>query len=206
MSNFRYYRPDNFPLVIKNLLIINGLVFLAQSLFGLSLTARIALWPLETPFFEPYQLFTHMFSHGSLGHIFFNMFALWMFGKTLENIWGPKRFLSFYLICGLGAAVAHLAVQYFMGGGAPAVGASGAVMGILVAFAFLFPNTELFILFIPFPIKAKWVVIGYIALDLFGGVARFSGDNIAHFAHLGGALTGFILVMIWNKGDRRRFY
>jgi membrane associated rhomboid family serine protease len=147
-----------------------------------------------------------MFSHGSIGHIFFNMFALFMFGKTLENVWGPKRFLNFYLLSGIGAAVVHLAVQYYMGGYAPAVGASGAVMGVLVAFAYLFPNTELFILFIPFPIKAKWAVIGYVLIDLFGGIANVSGDNIAHFAHLGGALTGFILVLIWNKGNSRGFY
>jgi membrane associated rhomboid family serine protease len=208
MSNFRYYRPDNFPPVIKNLLIINALIYLAQTLLDseYALTARLALWPIDSPFFSPYQLFTHMFTHGSFGHILFNMFALWMCGKILENVWASKRFLSFYLICGLGAAVTHLTVQYFMGGGAPAVGASGAVMGVLVAFAYLFPNTELFILFIPFPVKAKWAVIGYVLIDLFGGIARFSGDNIAHFAHLGGALTGFILVLIWNKGNRRRFY
>jgi membrane associated rhomboid family serine protease len=147
-----------------------------------------------------------MFTHGGFSHILFNMFSLWMFGKILETVWGGKRFLLFYLISGIGAAAAHLAVQYFMGGEGPAVGASGAIMGVLVAFGYLFPNTELFILFIPFPIKAKWVVIGYIAIDLFSGVARFSGDNIAHFAHLGGALTGFILVLFWNKNDRRRFY
>jgi membrane associated rhomboid family serine protease len=147
-----------------------------------------------------------MFTHGSIGHIFFNLFALWMFGKILENVWGAKRFLIFYLVSGIGAAVAHLTVQYFMGGIAPAVGASGAVMGILVAFGYLFPNTELYILFIPFPVKAKWAVIGYVAIDLFGGIANFSGDNIAHFAHLGGALTGFILVLFWNKSNRRRFY
>jgi membrane associated rhomboid family serine protease len=134
------------------------------------------------------------------------MFALWMFGKVLENVWGAKRFLFFYLACGVGAAVAHLAVQYFTGGYSAAVGASGAVMGILVGFAYLFPNTELFIMFIPFPIKAKWAVIGYVVIDLFFGIGNFSGDNIAHFAHLGGAITGFILVLIWNKTGRKRFY
>lgn len=208
MSDFRSYRPDNFPPVLKNLVIINALVFLAQTLLDrqFMLTERFALWPVNSPFFKPYQLLTHMFTHGSLGHIFFNMFALWMFGRILENVWGSRRFLIFYLISGVGAAVVHLVVQYFTGGFAPAVGASGAVMGILVAFAYLFPNTELFILFIPFPIKAKWAVIGYVAIDLFGGIANFSGDNIAHFAHLGGALTGFVLVLFWNKGNRQRFY
>jgi membrane associated rhomboid family serine protease len=208
MSDFRYYRPDNFPPAVKNLIIINALVFLAQTLLDkqFAITARLALWPFDSPYFEPYQILTHMFTHGSIGHIFFNLFALWMFGKILENVWGAKRFLIFYLVSGIGAAVAHLTVQYFMGGIAPAVGASGAVMGILVAFGYLFPNTELYILFIPFPVKAKWAVIGYVAIDLFGGIANFSGDNIAHFAHLGGALTGFILVLFWNKSNRRRFY
>ena len=208
MSDFRYYRPDNFPPIVKNLMIINVLVFVAQMIFDkqYDLTMRLAMWPVDSPFFRPYQIVTHMFSHGSIGHIFFNMFSLWMFGKILENVWGGKRFLLFYLICGIGAAALHLAVEYFMGGIAPAVGASGAVMGVLVAFAYLFPNTELFILFIPFPIKAKWAAIGYVAIDLFSGVASFSGDNIAHFAHLGGALTGFILVLVWNKGNRRKFY
>lgn len=208
MSDFRYTRPDNFPPVVKWLIIVNAAVFAAQSFLDsqFAITARFALWPIGSPFFEPYQIFTHMFSHGSIGHIFFNMFALWMFGKILENVWGSKRFLNFYLLCGIGAAVIHLAVQYFVGGDAPAVGASGAIMGVLVAFGYLFPNTELFILFIPFPIKAKWAVIGYVAIDLFGGIANFSGDNIAHFAHLGGALTGFILVLLSNRGNRRRFY
>jgi membrane associated rhomboid family serine protease len=129
-----------------------------------------------------------------------------MFGKILENVWGAKRFLFFYLACGIGAAALHLLIQHLTGGGNLTVGASGAVMGVMVAFAYLFPNTEMFILFLPFPIKAKWVAIAYVAIDLFSGVANFSGDNIAHFAHLGGALTGFILVLIWNKSDRRRFY
>lgn len=208
MSYFRNYRPENFPPVVKWLIIVNALVFAAQSFLDrqIALTARLALWPIGSPYFEPYQLVTHMFTHGSFTHILFNMFALWMFGKILENVWGPKRFLNFYLISGIGAAAVHLGVQYLMGGDAPAVGASGAIMGVLVAFGYLFPNTELFILFIPFPVKAKWAVIGYVAIDLFGGFANFSGDNVAHFAHLGGALTGFILVLLWNKNNHRRFY
>jgi membrane associated rhomboid family serine protease len=153
------------------------------------------------------------------------MITLWMFGRILENVWGAKRFLLFYLACGVGAAVCHLAIQYFrceqllhailndnpnwqnmIGATAPAVGASGAIMGVVAAFAYLFPNTELFIMFIPFPVKAKWAMLGWFAIDLFGGVANISGDNIAHFAHLGGAITGFILVLIWNKTDRKRFF
>jgi membrane associated rhomboid family serine protease len=210
-----YFRQDNFPPVVKWLIIVNVAVFVLQKIMdppgaafdpSLGLTPKLALWPIGTPYFQPYQIITHLFTHGSIGHIFFNMFALWMFGKILENVWGSKRFLNFYLISGIGAAAVHLAVQYFTGGFSMAIGASGAIMGVLVAFAYLFPNTELFILFIPFPIKAKWAVIGYVAIDLFGGIANFSGDNVAHFAHLGGALTGFIIVLLWNKNNRRRFY
>jgi membrane associated rhomboid family serine protease len=167
-----------------------------------------------------------MFAHSPqiLFHIVFNMLALWMFGRLLENIWGPKRFLLFYLLCGIGAAALHLGIQYFQWERAealysqgnieaatkiaqrigPALGASGAVMGLLVAFAYLFPNTELFLMFIPIPIKAKWAIIAYVAYDLIFGIT--GGDNVAHFAHLGGAITGFIIVLIWNKRNRRKFY
>ena len=127
-----------------------------------------------------------------------------MFGRILENVWGPKRFLFFYLACGVGAAAAHLAMQYLMHDDASAVGASGAIMGVFVGFAYLFPNTELMIIPIPIPIKAKWAVLGLAAYDLFLGYS--GGDNVAHFAHLGGALTGFILVLIWNRTNRRKFY
>ena len=214
MSNVRFTRPDNFPPVVKNLIIINVLVWIAQLSLDkqYSLTNILALWPLGTELFKPYQIATHMFAHAAYDgfgrivfyHILFNMFALWMFGRILENVWGPKRFLLFYFICGIGAAAAHLLIQYLNGGIAPVVGASGAIMGVFAAFAYLFPNTEMYFLFIPFPIKAKWMVIGLAAFDLFGGIS--GGDNIAHFAHLGGALTGFILVLIWNRTNRRRFY
>lgn len=245
MSDFKYYRPSNFPPIVKNLIIINALVWVAQQLLDKQyhLTERISLYPVmpqklheilvfngvyaDFEKFQPYQIATHMFAHGPIYHILFNMFALWMFGRILENVWGPKRFLLFYLICGVGAAACHLAMQYFrceqllsvielnpndpritslLGAAAPAVGASGAIMGLLVAFAYLFPNTELYIMFIPIPVKAKWAVIGMAAIDLFGGVANMSGDNVAHFAHLGGAITGFILVLIWNKTNKRTFY
>jgi membrane associated rhomboid family serine protease len=214
MSNVRFTRPDNFPPVVKNLIIINVLVWIAQLSLDkqYSLTNILALWPVGTELFKPYQIATHMFAHAAYDgfgrivfyHILFNMFALWMFGRILENVWGPKRFLLFYFICGIGAAAAHLLIQYLNGGIAPVVGASGAIMGVFAAFAYLFPNTEMYFLFIPFPIKAKWMVIGLAAFDLFGGIS--GGDNIAHFAHLGGALTGFILVLIWNRTNRRRFY
>jgi membrane associated rhomboid family serine protease len=212
MSNFRYTRPERFPPIIKNLIILNVLAWIAQlSLDGqYGITMYGALWPVDSENFAPYQVFTHMFLHSPafemFFHILFNMFALFVFGRVLENIWGPKRFLFFYLACGIGAAAAHLGMQYFMGGYAPAVGASGAVMGVLVAFGYLFPNTELIIIPIPIPVKAKWVVIGYVLLDLFGGFGKVAGDDIAHFAHLGGALTGFIIVLIWNKTNRKTLY
>lgn len=234
MSEFRYTRPGSFPPIVKNLIIINVLVWIAQKFFDrqYQLTDKIGLWPVQSPHFKPYQIATHMFAHSPdmFAHILFNMFALWMFGRILENVWGGKRFLFFYLICGVGAAIAHLAVEYFqyqqiidlahlyesqgqhdmanqlLDIPVYAVGASGAIMGVLVAFAFLFPNTELFIMLIPIPIKAKWAVLGFVAIDLFSGISRISGDNVAHFAHLGGAVTGFLIVLYWNKTNRKTLY
>ncbi len=246
MNNFRYTRSEQFPPIVKNLIIINVLVFAAHFLLKgqFNVADTFALWPIIPPQlkellvtnhafgadygFKPYQLVTHMFTHSTttFSHILFNMFGLWMFGKILENFWGSKRFLLFYLACGLGAAICHLVVQYirsyellqaittsnqaavgqYVGALSPTVGASGAIMGIFAAFAYLFPNTELFILFIPVPIKAKWAVLALAAIDLFGGIANFRGDNIAHFAHLGGALVGFLIVLYWNKRNRKTFY
>ncbi|OJU22406.1 MAG: rhomboid family intramembrane serine protease [Sphingobacteriales bacterium 41-5] len=222
MSDY-YTRPaSNFPPAVRTLIMTNVLVWVAQVLYDpkINLTSIIGLWPIGSENFRPWQIITHMFAHAAYGtnmfgepsggiifyHILFNMFALWMFGRILENVWGAKRFLIFYLICGLGSAALHLLMQYWMGGDSLAVGASGAVFGILVAFAMTFPNTELYIMFIPVPIKAKWAVLGLVAIDLFGGVSNFSGDNIAHFAHLGGAITGFILLKVWNKNNRRTLY
>jgi membrane associated rhomboid family serine protease len=207
MSNFQRYRPDSMPPVVKNLIIINVVVFVAQQIFRQNnLTELLALYPVGYGF-QPYQIATHMFTHspGEIFHILFNMLVLWMFGRVLENVWGPKRFLLFYFICGVGAAVVHLLVQYITGDLNSAIGASGAIMGLMAAFAYLFPNTELYIMFLPIPVKAKWAVIGYVAIDLFSGLSG-RGDNVAHFAHLGGALTGFIMVLIWNRTNKRRFY
>lgn len=247
MANFQYTRPDRFPPIIKNLVIINVLVFLAQSLLDkqFAITEKLVMWPImpeklhqllvqsgaleASQKFSPYQIATHLFAHAPAPmfyHILFNMFTLWMFGRILENVWGAKRFLFFYLACGVGAAAFHLAIQYFrceqllqdfnnndisaikahLGAAAPALGASGAIMGVMAAFAYTFPNTELYILFIPVPVKAKWAILGLAAIDLFGGVASISGDNIAHFAHLGGAITGFLIVLYWNKINRRTLY
>jgi rhomboid-like protein len=138
-----------------------------------------------------------------LAHIGFNMFALWMFGSILENYWGAKRFLQFYMMCGLLAGVAQLLLQGDYG---YAIGASGAIMGVMAGFAYLFPNTELYIFFIPIPIKAKYVVGGLIALDLFGGFWSTPGDTVAHFAHVGGALAGLIIVIYWNRTRKKDFY
>ncbi|MFT3682344.1 MAG: rhomboid family intramembrane serine protease [Ferruginibacter sp.] len=199
--------------IVLNLIIINVLVWIAQLFFdkggSFGLTRFIALFPPGSGFFEPYQLVTYMFAHSSYDafgnisffHILFNMYALWIFGTTLENYWGPKRFLIFYLSCGLAAGVVQMLIA-----NSPVVGASGAVMGLLAGFAYLFPNTEFFIIPIPFPIKAKYMAMIYAAIDLFGGVHPGSGDTIAHFAHLGGLVMGFILVIIWNKTNRKTFY
>ncbi len=189
--------------VVLNLIIINALVFFIQMMFdgpNEQITRKIALFPYETPFFKPYQLVTHMFAHGGIGHLFFNMFALWMFGSMLERSWGPKRFFIFYFACGLAAGIAHLVLEF-----SPAVGASGAIMGLFAAFAYLFPNTELIIFPFPVPVKAKWAVAVMAAIDLFSGISP-GGSNIAHFAHLGGLAMGFILVIIWNKTNKKTFY
>src|SRR4030095_1517625 len=222
--SFRYTRPERFPPIIKNLIIINVLVWVAQLIYDVQggmytgwLTEKIALFPIDHPLFKPYQFATHMFAHASYSgslthpqivfmHILFNMFALFMFGRILENVWGPKRFLIFYLVCGVGAALTHLAIQGFTHDNSPIVGASGAIMGVFVAFAYLFPNTELMLIPIPFPIKAKWLAVAYILIDLFGGFGQLGNDNIAHFAHLGGALTGIIIVIVWNKTNRKTLY
>jgi membrane associated rhomboid family serine protease len=211
---------------VKNLIIINVLVWLIQtSLDGqYNITGKLMLYPIFNDSFSPYQIATYMFAHspGTISHIGFNMLGLWMFGRMLENVWGAKRFLIFYLASGVGAALCHLMVQYlryrhaetlYYGGNpqeafgimatlGPMLGASGAIMGILAAFAYLFPKSEIYI---PIPVKAKWAVIIFAAVDLFSGLTM-PGDNIAHFTHLGGALTGFIIVLIWNKTNRNRFY
>ena len=226
-------RPGRFqvlPVVIKNLIIINALVWLAQITVGkdlLSIEDLFALHHFSSVHYHFWQFITYMFLHSSdsFFHILFNMFALWMFGSTLENLWGPAKFLSFYLVCGLGAGLTQaIALTYdisqynamFEAGQLGAaelfalinvstLGASGAVMGIFAAFAYTFPNSQMIILPIPFPIKAKWALLGLGILDVLGGISSES-TGIAHFAHLGGAAVGIIIVMIWNKRNRRDFY
>jgi membrane associated rhomboid family serine protease len=284
--SFEEYRPQRFnilPLVVKNLLILNGLFYLAtlafQNALNIDLSDMLGLHYPLSPKFKPYQLVTYLFMHGSFMHLFFNMFALWMFGNVLENYWGPKRFLTYYVVTGIGAAVIHYSIFYFQNQStisfvaqylanpdlkafqdfirldnfqalsqdmidhynntiptlyrealinsdiskataisvdfmqqyridylnAPViVGASGSVFGILLAFGMLFPNTLLYIYF-AIPIKAKWFVILYGAAELYSGISNQTGDNVAHFAHLGGMLFGFILIKLWQR-NRNSFY
>ncbi len=281
--SYQQYRPSSFntlPLVIKNLLIINGLLFLAtwvfKNQFGWNLVDTLGLHYFSSELFQPYQFVTYMFMHGGIDHIFFNMFALWMFGNVLENVWGPKRFLIFYMVTGIGAALIYMGYEAFhfyqiqqsidaflanpvpeeyyalvkkhfgvyleipenqsqidafftswnnnlssshvyiqqaiadinqfvsFQKSNPVVGASGSVFGVLLAFGMLFPNTLLYIYFL-FPIKAKYFVILYGGLELFMGIANNPGDNVAHFAHLGGMLFGFILIKLWSK-KKNNFY
>lgn len=277
------------PPVVKNLLIINGLMFLAtlafQGSFGLDLRDMLGLHYFQSEKFNPFQLVSYMFMHGDLGHIFFNMFAVWMFGSAIENAWGSKRFLIYYILTGFGAAFLHYvtiyidiapvisqmeaiidqptadtilaftdahpwgnyisqyqfpdmyaAVNDFYYNQAQAlrlepdneealrnstfffqnylehfmnlpnvVGASGSLFGILLAFGMMFPNVRLFMIFLPIPIKAKYFVIGYGVMELVSAVQNNPGDNVAHFAHLGGMLFGFLLIKYWEKtGHQRR--
>ena len=278
MSDLRPSSFDRFPMVVKNLLIINGLMYLAtmvlQNTFSIDLANYLGLFFFTSEYFKPHQIISHMFMHGSLMHIFSNMFALWMFGSILENAWGPKRFLIFYLICGLGGAITHMAFTAYqihlvqgeinlffesvtidnfkmlleghrnllydsdyinqantllntwsqnpsdsamilqakilaqkltsMEANIPVVGASGAVFGVLLAFGMLFPNTYLYLMFPPIPIKAKYFVIFYGAFELYAGVSG-TQEGVAHFAHLGGMLFGFIMIKYWNK-TRKDFF
>jgi membrane associated rhomboid family serine protease len=275
--NNNQYRPTGFgilPVVVKNILIINGLFFLAtmgiESAFQIDITQYFGLHYFQSEHFRPYQFVTYMFMHGGFGHIFFNMFAVWMFGNVLENVWGPKRFLIYYLITGVGAALIQTLVAYiditpiqnaaeayinspnpaaFAGFvrehfesiypqlqsfiteynlhpkdigminqsnayindlinlkvNVPTVGASGAVFGILLAFGMMFPNSLIYVYF-AIPVKAKWFVIFYGAMELYSGFANNPNDNVAHFAHLGGMLFGFFLIIYWNKKIKGKYF
>lgn len=216
-----------------------------ETAFHKDLTSILGMHYFGSPLFRPYQIITYMFMHANFGHIFFNMFALWMFGNVLENYWGPKRFLVYYMITGIGAILIQMLVQYIQIRNAsvfftadqvheivtqgsmlisegknyvdpdaaklnllynmPTIGASGAVFGILLAFGMMFPNSLIYIYF-AIPIKAKWFVVIYGAMELFFGVSNYSNDNVAHFAHLGGMLFGFLLIMYWNKKIKGRFF
>ncbi|HOZ70301.1 MAG TPA: rhomboid family intramembrane serine protease, partial [Chitinophagaceae bacterium] len=216
------------------LMIINVLVFLTQNIVGQREEGLVENWfalhDLHSEFFKPHQLITHMFMHGSFAHLFFNMFGLWMFGVAIEHRYGAKRFLQFYIISGLGAAVLHMGILYLemepimdifrrlpmeeqleliespsFKVNVATLGASGAVFGCLAAFGYLYPNSIIMINFL-LPMKAKWLVLIYAGMELLLAFRNSAGDTVAHFAHLGGALTGFLLVYFWNKRNRRTFY
>lgn len=193
-----------FPPAVKHLLVINVLFFIALFTPGIGdyLFRYGALWPVESPYFEPWQLISYMFLHGGLGHIFFNLFALWIFGQSIENFWGTKRFTIYYFLTGIGAAVLHMVIG---GGGAPTIGASGAVFGILLAFGMMFPNRYIILLIPPIPIKAKYFVAIFGAIELFYGVTGTS-SGIAHFAHLGGMVVGFLLIRFWGLKGEEEYY
>jgi membrane associated rhomboid family serine protease len=230
------------PAVVKNIIMINVLMLLAyyvvNNTLGYNLNEILGLYFPKSASFKPVQILTHMFMHANFWHLFFNMYALFIFGQVLENVWGPKRFLIYYLVCGLGAALVHESViafeykgiieklspdsiQTVVSDGAaylregkvftdqimqdlqlllytPTVGASGAVFGILLAFGVLFPNTQLMLLLPPIPIKAKWFVLIYGGIELYLAFTQ-PGSNIAHAAHLGGMLFGYILIRFWRK-------
>lgn len=272
MSQFRPVSPLAMPPVVKNIIMISVLLLVATWALrgmGIDVTQKLGLFYIGSPYFRPYQFITHIFMHGNFMHLLFNMFALYMFGKVLEMVWGPKRFIVYFFVTGIGAALLHSMVTYIeisamersaaafyntpspellasfvksyygrpitqvtdlitswydtpdnplliqqgteivqsisqMRMNIPTVGASGAVFGILLAFGYLFPNTELFLLFPPVPIKAKYFVIGYGLLELYLAFTQ-SNSGIAHFAHLGGMLFGFILLKFWGKNSRN-FY
>ena len=229
---------SNTPPVTKSLIIINILCFFAAIVakeYGMNLNDLLGLHYFESEKFGLYQLFTYMFMHSGFEHIFFNLFAVWMFGRILESVWGSQRFLFYYILCGMGAGLIQQITQYFefmplmhdatqfaaypsteiitINGNSrtatewlalcqriisvPTVGASGAVYAILMAFGILFPNQPMYIFPLPMPIKTKWMIIGYIAIELYLGLT--GNDGIAHFAHLGGMVFGFLLIMYWRK-------
>ena len=197
----RYFQT---PPVVKNLIIINLLVFMATML--LPVGPQIERWCalcVGMPLFRTYQFVTYMFLHANLEHLFFNMFALWMFGRTLEYELGPKRFLVYYMICGVGAALIQAGIAWAMHEPMTLVGASGAVMGLLLAFGVLHPNAVIMLIFPPIPMKAKWFVIIYGVIELLLGWR--GGGNVAHFAHVGGMLWGLLLLYWWRRRGIIRF-
>jgi len=194
--------------VIFALLIANGLVFALQQVSFEFMLVHFALWPLETPHdwpsFMPWQLVTYGFLHSktNLAHIFFNMFGLWMFGRDLERLMGPQRFLTYYMTCVIGAGVVQLIVAQFQGDAYPTLGASGGLFGILLAYGLAFPNRTVMLLIPPIPMPARVFVVVYGLLELFLGVSGYA-PGIAHFAHLGGMLFGFLLLRHWSRRRRQ---
>lgn len=189
----------NIPAATKNIIIINTLLFLATQFVRAFNWDILGMYYWQTNDFKLFQIITYMFMHANLSHIFFNMFAVFMFGGVLERFWGAKKFLLYYFVTGIGAALAQQLVWYLSGNFAGVtVGASGAVFGLLLAYGMMFPNEKIYLYF-AIPIKAKYFIIIYGLLELFLGVANFSNDNVAHFAHLGGLVFGIILMLYWRK-------
>lgn len=245
---------QNIPHITKNILIINVLMFLATILFEnqINLTQELGVHTFNSPLFEPYQIVTYFFMHGNFMHLFFNMFALVVFGSQLERVWGPKRYFIFYIITAIAAYILYgglgtyelyltkqeilntfqnaqetlldidlqiiadakaglmreyvnpLLTDYYRSAATPMVGASGAIFGLLVGFGMLFPNTQLMLLFPPIPIRAKYLVIGYMAIELYLSFTN-GGSSIAHLAHVGGGVAGFIIIKIWQR-SRKNFF
>ncbi len=233
MSYYSYNNGGGFlssiPPAIKNIIIINVLVMIMTALNEQYMIANFALFYPTSPFFKPWQIITHMFMHGGFWHIFFNMYTLFIFGTVLERIWGTKKFLVFYFVTGIGAALLHTGVQFIeaqvymsqIADGSqqaaaayqalkytPTVGASGAIYGVLMGYAMLFPDSVLTLVFPPVSLKAKWFVIIFAVIELFTGIfstsIRSVGGGVAHFAHLGGMLFGWLLILYWKK--KRRMY
>lgn len=214
---YYYNNGNNFisqiPTVTKNLVAINILMFIATLVNENFMVANFAMFYPASPFFKPWQILTHMFMHGGFWHIFFNMYSLLMFGSILERSLGPKKYLIFYFVTGLGAVALHTGVEWlqarvFIANGiaqayqqllvTPTLGASGAIYGVLIGFAMLYPQARLMLIFPPIPVKAKWLVIIFAAIELFSGINGIQ-DGVAHFAHLGGMLFGWLLIRWWRK-------
>lgn len=210
------------PPVVKNLIITNVIIYLITMITGNFMYEHFALFYFKSPFFKPFQLVTHMFMHGGFTHILFNMYTLFIFGSVLERVWGSQKFLFYYFVTGIGAALLHLGVMALQLNGyiadfnagnmfaqagiqdiltTPTVGASGAIYGLLLAYGMLFPNNIMQLIFPPVALKAKWFVIIFGALELLLGLSG-RGSDIAHFAHLGGMIFGFFLIIYWKKNNR----
>lgn len=200
----------DLPRITKYILGINCVVWILDSLLrgmGVYLPGLTGLYPVWGPYFKLWQPLTYMWMHAGFSHLFCNMFAVLMFGPVLEREWGEKRYLIYYLVCGLGAAAVQMLTWYLTGCSPMActIGASGAVFGILFAFGWLFPDVEMFLLFIPVPIRARTFVMGYAIVELLAGLSSMAGDNVAHFAHLGGMLFGWLLLLWWRNEHRFRW-
>ena len=192
---------SNVPKAVKHIILINVLMLVLTYLNNPLMSKWFALNPISF-IWKPWQLVTYMFMHGGFGHLFFNMYTLFIFGSVLENVWGTKKFLTFYFVTGIGAALVNIGVQYLTGSFALTVGASGAIYGILMGYAMLYPDAILSLVFPPVSMKAKWFVLIFAGIELLLGISNNPADNVAHFAHLGGLIFAFLLIMFWKKKHR----